>query len=214
MQGRISGPVPKGLIVIETMRAENGVIALWSLHLDRLRRDCCAVDFPLDEGRVTDAVSGIPKDVPQRVRLTVDVDGVVAVTCHDMPPNPAFWHVEISDFRLESDDPWLRIKTSHRPVYDAARAAMSIGMDEMILLNEHGEICEGTITNLFLRRDGRLLTPPLCCGLLPGVLRASLLASGEAVEHRLTLDDLDDGELFMGNALRGLIPAQMRSIFR
>ena len=65
------------------------------------------------------------------------------------------------------------------------------------------------ITNLFLRRNGKLLTPPLASGLLPGVLRQSLLDSGEAVEAFLMPADLDEGELFMGNALRGLIPAQL-----
>ena len=208
MQGRILGPVPDGLTVIETMRAERGVIALWPLHLERLGRDCSAVGFPLDQARVTAALTGLP-DAPTRVRLTVDAVGDVQVTQHDLPTNPLMWNIQVSDVTLDSDDPWLGIKTSHRPVYDAARLAMGAGVDEAILRNQDGDICEGTITNLFLRRGGRLLTPPLSCGLLPGVLRASLLASGQAVEARLTVDDVQKGEVLMGNALRGLIPARL-----
>lgn len=111
--------------------------------------------------------------------------------------------------RLDSDDPWLRIKSSHRPIYEGARAALRDGCDEAILLNQRGEVCEGSITSLFLRRGDVMLTPPLHCGLLPGVLRASLLATGAASEQVLMPDDLSQGDLFCGNALRGLIPLRL-----
>ncbi len=209
MQGRIPGPVPKGLTVFETMRAEHGRIALWPLHRDRLRRDCAAVGFPLDQAAVEDALTGLPQGQVLRVRLTVDAAGAVGVTHQPLPPNPDFWRVAMSPLRLDSGNPWLRIKTSHRPVYDRARAALPEGADEAILLNERGEVCEGTITSLFLRRGDRFLTPPLACGLLPGVLRRSLIEAGEVQEARLSPGDLDKGDLFMGNALRGLIPARL-----
>ena len=79
----------------------------------------------------------------------------------------------------------------------------------MIFLNERFELCEGARTNLFLRRGATLLTPALTCGLLPGVLRASLLASGAAREAVLTRDDLAQGEVLMGNSVRGLVPARL-----
>ena len=66
------------------------------------------------------------------------------------------------------------------------------------------EVCEGTITNVFVEKDGVLITPPLTCGLLPGVLRQELLENGEAKEAVLTLDDLKKG-FYLGNSLRGLI---------
>ena len=210
MQGRIPGPVPEGLTVFETMRAEpDGRIALWPLHLDRLRAGCAAVGFALDEARVMAVLAGLPLGRVLRARLAVDAAGQVALTHQPLPPNPAVWQVIVSDHRLDSADPWLRLKSSHRPVYDHVRAGLPAGVDEAILLNEGGEVCEGTITSLFLRRGGRLLTPPLSCGLLPGVLRRSLLEAGRAEEARLMPDDLRDGEILMGNALRGLIPARL-----
>ena len=210
MQGRISGPVPEGLTVFETMRGEtDGRIALWPLHLDRLRRDCAAVGFPLDEAQVEAALAGLPRGRVLRIRLTVDAAGAVGATHQPLPPDPGFWRVAISSLRLDSADPWLRVKTSHRPVYDAARAALPDGIDEAILLNERGEICEGTITSLFLRRGSRFATPPLACGLLPGVLRRSLIETNRAAEAQLLPADLETGDLFMGNALRGLIPARL-----
>ena len=210
MQIRIPDPVPTGLTVIETMRAtEVGAIAHWPLHLARLRRDCAATGFPLDEEAVATALARLSINTVSRVRLTVDAAGRIEVTHQPLPPNPPVWHVALSDSVLHSDDPWLRIKTSHRPVYDAARAAMPDGVQEVILLNERGEVCEGTITNLLLMRDDRLLTPPLASGLLPGIMRQVLLDSGAAVETVLYPDDLNAGTLIMGNALRGLIRAKL-----
>ena len=80
----------------------------------------------------------------------------------------------------------------------------------MILLNERGEVCEGTITNIFAESaDGMLLTPPLTSGLLPGVLRAELIRERKARGEVLKLDDLRHRKLFVGNSLRGLIPAEL-----
>ena len=210
MQIRISEPVPPGLKVIETMRVEpDGRIALWPLHLERLRRDCAAVRFALDEDQVRRALASLPCGQVLRARLTVDDHGRAVVAHQHLPPNPTHWTVMLSPISSKSGDPWLRIKSTYRVPHDAARAAMPKGHDEAILLNERGEICEGTITNVFLRRRGRLLTPPLSCGLLPGVLRQSLLDRGEAEEAVLSTEDLYAADLFCGNALRGLIPARL-----
>ncbi len=210
MQIRISEPVLSGLKVIETMRAEpDGRIARWFLHLDRLRRDCAMVGFALDEDQVQRILADLPRGQNLRVRLTVDANGQVEVAHQPLPPNPAYWTVMLSPVSIDSGDPWLRIKSTYRVTHDAARAAMPKGYDETILMNERGEICEGTITNVFLRRKGRLLTPPVSCGLLPGVLRQSLLDRGDAQEAVLSVADLNEAELFCGNALRGLIPAKL-----
>jgi para-aminobenzoate synthetase/4-amino-4-deoxychorismate lyase len=82
------------------------------------------------------------------------------------------------------------------------------GIDEVLFLNERGELTEGSRTNLFVRRDGTLVTPPVSCGLLPGILRGKLIESGECVEDVLYPRDLETaGEIFLGNSLRGLMPA-------
>ena len=85
---------------------------------------------------------------------------------------------------------------------------MPAGIDEVLFLNERGEVCDGTITSVFVARGGALVTPPLRCGLLPGVLREEMLAEGLCREAVLGREDLAEG-LMVGNSLRGLIPARL-----
>ena len=113
--------------------------------------------------------------------------------------------------RLRSSDPILRHKTSKRGVYDAARAEhRRDAIDEVILLNERDEVCEGTITNIFVDDgSGTLLTPPLSSGCLAGILRTSLICGKKARNQRLTLDDLKRQPFYVGNSLRGLVRATL-----
>jgi 4-amino-4-deoxychorismate lyase len=121
--------------------------------------------------------------------------------------------VQVSEKRLSSDDPWLRIKTTNRALYDAERAALPKGVDEWLFLNEAGHVCEGTITNIFVTlANGDRVTPPVTSGVLPGILRQQLVAQGWA-ERIVTPDDLRSArEIMMGNALRGLIRADIAPI--
>src|SRR5258705_96923 len=99
-------------------------------------------------------------------------------------------------------------KTSWRESYDEDRAvANRMGCDEVVYLNERGELVEGSSTNIFVRIAGRLRTPAGSCGPLDGCLRRALLESGECTEGVLHLSDLEEGEVYLGNSLRGLIRA-------
>ena len=131
-----------------------------------------------------------------------------------LPPSKV-WNLRIARVRLGSADPLVRHKTSRREAYIKARSEYQVHQaDEVILLNERGEICEGTITNIFVDHgDDLLVTPALSSGLLPGVLRAELLDTGRAREAVLGPTDLMDAKgLFVGNSLRGLIPARLRRL--
>ena len=107
--------------------------------------------------------------------------------------------VDASDFRL-------RHKTSDRAFYNDARNAVP-NCDEVLFVGEDGLLTEGSISALFVERDGRLLTPKLATGLLPSVLRHELIEAGKAQEADLTVADLDSS-FFMGNSARGLIRAR------
>ncbi|WP_245337309.1 aminotransferase class IV family protein [Shinella sp. HZN7] len=164
---------------------------------------------PLEGEMPGRAEGGARHPSPLRIRLELFADGRIEVQTAPFTPLPAdtTWHLKIAITRLVSADPLLRHKTSRRAAYAAARAEFPAAeVDEVILLNERGELCEGTITSLFLDDGtGVLKTPPLACGLLAGVLREELLESGKAVEQILRPDDLARGTIFVGNSLRGLI---------
>ncbi len=144
-----------------------------------------------------------------RVRLTLALDGVVAMTAAPLKLGPSEWTVVIAKERLRANDPWLLLKTSERAVYDTVRAGLPAGVDEAVLLNERGEVCDGTVTTVFVDRGQGLETPALASGLLPGVLRAELLAQGKCRESVLRASDLASGRVWVGNSLRGLIPARL-----
>ena len=199
------------LKVIETLRHDGaGRFVRLDLHLARAARTCAQLRYPFDAGAVRAALTGAVGDGPARCRVTIDRAGDIAVETAPLPPAATLWRVSVAAQRLSSTDPWLAHKTTRRQVYDQARAEMPEGAQEVILLNEDALACDGSITNVFLPRGDLLLTPPLSCGLLPGVLRQSLLDSGAAEEARLTLDDLTSADrFFVGNSLRGLIAAKI-----
>lgn len=183
--------------LIETVLWDGAAAPRWPLHLARLRRSASLLGWECPE------VAPEGPDHPARLRLTLDREARVEWTVGALPASKAEWRVGLAAGRLQSDDPWLRVKSTRREVYDQARAALPEGLDEVIFLNERGEVCDGSITTVFFDRGQGMRTPPLACGLLPGVLRAEL----GCPEEVLRAADLPDVRLWVGNALRGLIPA-------
>ena len=211
MESPLCPPDDPGFRLIETFRWEPGAgVIRRDRHLARLARSAARLGIvPQGAQRLLDGVTG---PGPLRCRLSVDRDGKCALTTAPFVPLPAgtLWQLALAGPRLHSGDPWLGVKTTQRALYDSARANLPDGVDEMIFLNERGELCEGTITNLFVRRRDRLLTPPLASGLLPGILRETLLERGEAEESSLTPESLQTAKaLYVGNSLRGLIRARL-----
>lgn len=87
------------------------------------------------------------------------------------------------------------------------RAAVNAGIDEKIFLNTKGQICEGTVSNIFFVKEKKLYTPTLSCGLLPGILRAYILETYDVEETVLYPEDLVKfDECFLTNSLMGIMP--------
>lgn len=202
--------------LIETMRFEPGTgIVRRKLHAARLGNSAKVLCFDGADralAALDDAIASA--DSALRLRLELFADGRHDITSAPFVPTPesAVWRIGIAHTaRLNSADPILRHKTSKRAVYDAARAEYPREtIDEVILLNERDEVCEGTITNIFVDDgSGTLLTPPLSSGCLAGILRTSLVCGKKARNHRLTLDDLTRHPFYVGNSLRGLIRATL-----
>jgi para-aminobenzoate synthetase / 4-amino-4-deoxychorismate lyase len=198
----------RGVDLVETMRfdPEEGLLRLDG-HLARLKASAEALGVPFDRHAARNELQAATFRLraPARVRLLVGAGGAIAVEVAPLPPAPALpVAVALVPLPVHPADWRLRHKTADRGFYDRARAAA--GTVEVAFVAPDGGVTEGSFTNLFVRRDGRLLTPPAARGLLPGVLRGALLDSGEAVEADLTPADLAAGFL-IGNGLRGLLPA-------
>nr|WP_295664214.1 aminodeoxychorismate synthase component I [Polymorphobacter sp.] len=194
--------------VIETMRCEGGSVALLDRHLARAAATADYLGYEFDAAAVRSAVVAAAAGMSGRLRLLVSPRGAVAVQVSPLPPAlPGPVEVALAALPVAPTDWRLRHKTTDRGFYDDART--SSGAFEVVFMTQGGEVTEGSFTNVFVRRDGVLLTPPLGLGLLPGVLRAELIATGRAVETPLTPADLAGGVL-IGNALRGLVEARLR----
>jgi len=194
------------LELIETLRHDNGFVRL-AAHLARMENSAQVFGLAFDRAAARDAleraVAG--RRGALRVRLILDEAGVHEATAYDLPADPPHWTYAVSPERTNSGDLFLRHKTSWRERYESE--VKRLGSDEVVFTNERGEITEGARSNIFVRRGKTMLTPPLTSGLLDGRLRAELIATGQAREAVLTVDDLK-GDVLFGNSLRGLIPAK------
>lgn len=201
--------------LFETMRYTPGVgIARLNLHLKRLETSARRLGF-VGADKAADALAsylGVPQDA-QRLRLELSPSGEITITssAFALQPEDTVWRIAIAQTRTASTDPLIRYKTTRRALYETARAEFpSDTINEVILLNEKGELAEGTITNLFVEDDeGRLMTPPISSGCLAGVLRTSLICARKAYNHRLRPKDMEGRTLFVGNSLRGLIRTEL-----
>jgi para-aminobenzoate synthetase/4-amino-4-deoxychorismate lyase len=206
---------PKSFELIETLLHKPGK-GFWLLeeHIRRLKASAAYFGYAFDEAKVRAALDGAVagREAERlRVRLTMAEDGTLTVTTAVQPPSGAIMRYVISDTRLDSGNAFLFHKTTRRELYDREwqHYADTLKADEVLYLNERGEVAEGSRTNVFVERGGKLLTPPLSSGLLPGVLRSDLLASGKAEEAVLTLEDLKTADaVYVGNSVRGLVRAE------
>jgi para-aminobenzoate synthetase/4-amino-4-deoxychorismate lyase len=203
--------------LIETMLYQPGKgIWLRGYHLSRLSASAAYFGFRFDARKVHDAIDGAIANHSEerlRVRLLLDEDGAVSVTTapQSATADDAVMRYVISDTRLNSGDLFLYHKTTRRELYDREweHYSETLGADEVIYLNENGEIAEGSRTTIFLEREAKLLTPRLAAGVLPGTLRAALIDDGRASEARLTVQDLNrSGKVYLGNSVRGLVRAE------
>ena len=203
--------------LIETMLHEPGS-GIWLLdrHLKRLAASAEYFGFLCDRARVKTALAdAIHSRTLERlrVRLLLDEEGKISVTLSPQAkaPDDTVMRYIVSDTRLSSADLFLYHKTTRRELYDREWQQYSekFSSDEVIYLNERGELAEGSRTTIFIDRgDGRLQTPALTSGLLPGTLRQELLDNGRASEAILTLDDLSAAQaVYLGNSVRGVVRA-------
>ncbi len=202
---------PRNFQLIETMLWENANLPFLRMHLDRLEASANYFSFPFDR---TDVLARIARTTHQlqtgdsyRIRLLLDSSGNVSLTATKFTADTATVTICVSDEPTSSTDVFLRHKTTHREQYEREYAkARAGGFDEVIFMNERGEVTEGAISNIFVLQEGKLLTPPLSSGVLPGIYRRHLLETNPKAEERvLTMQDLESADaVFLCNSIRGM----------
>lgn len=196
--------------LIETMAFDpvEGV-RLLEYHLERLMRSADALGFAFDRHAARNELQAATFRLrtQSRLRLLLSRRGSMAIEIRPHQPWPdAVMKIAVVKRPVDADDFRLRHKTTDRSFH--AEALRRSGTFEALFLDPQGFLTEGTFSSLFVERREKLLTPPLSRGLLPGVLRQSLIDMGEAVEADLRLADLEAG-FFIGNAARGLVAATL-----
>jgi para-aminobenzoate synthetase/4-amino-4-deoxychorismate lyase len=155
---------------------------------------------------------GLQRGLRHRVRLLLARSGVTSISNEPIPlvTKPALLLVSVE--RTDSSDALLLHKTTRRFMYDQVLGdARARGFDDALFLNERGEVTECAIHNVMIAKGGKLVTPPVECGLLPGVYRRYMLAAHPEVEEAVVrLDDiLSADRIFIFNSVRGLRPARI-----
>ncbi len=202
---------PFGLIETLLWEPDTGY-ALLERHLARLAASAAYFGFVHNDSAIRAALRLAAIDAAQKVRLVLARNGDVEVTTEPLGPPRQSMSYALSDRPVDSRDIMLRHKTTRRAFFEdeLARMRETTGCDEVLFTNQNGEITEGSYTNVFVEVGGKLLTPPLSCGLLDGTQRRQMFEDrGITLDERvLRAEDIDSAErVFLGNSVRGLIAA-------
>jgi len=215
--------LPSATGLFETIAVVNSEPQRLHAHLHRLSVSAAAlrIPFQLETAKklILSACESFDKNLSYRLRLDLTPTGELLVTTAAMDlinePVKIFWAKDIlqGDVTMLSGDALLRHKMSNRSLYDQAwQEAVNLGGFDALFVNEQGFVTEGGRTSVFVKPQGssEWLTPPVSAGLLPGVMRAALLADPtlNAREANLTINDVSMAdEIMLSNALRGAIKA-------
>jgi len=196
--------------LIETILWDQGYQFL-TQHLQRLEASAEYFGFPLDLTTTLANLYSLSESLEAngacRVRLLLRSDGTLSTETARHLAGARNLRVKLAPVASCSTDVFRRHKTTMRAIYDTEYSkAREEGFDEVLFTNEKGEVTEGAISNVFVEKGGGLLTPPVSCGVLPGVFRRHLLESGPAAEERvLTVEDLKSADtVFLCNSIRGI----------
>ncbi|MBL78355.1 MAG: aminodeoxychorismate synthase, component I [Acidimicrobiaceae bacterium] len=206
-KSRVLGRARSDFRLLETMAWRPGTgIDRRARHLARLATSADHFDIGLDLVALEELLDGVAADGPRRLRLLVAPNGHAELQVLDLPDiGSEPWRVPLDTEPVPSEHEFLFHKTTVREVYDNAGHRFPDAPD-VLLWNEVGELTETTIGNLVLELDGRLVTPPVSCGLLPGTFRAHLLDEGTIAEQVLRREDLARATAaWMVNAVRGWV---------
>jgi para-aminobenzoate synthetase / 4-amino-4-deoxychorismate lyase len=202
-KGRFAREQGRDFHLIESLLFDGGYFLL-ERHLERLGRSAAYFGFPFDPAAAREVLQGTAAGCTDKVkvRLLLFRDG--RLSCEALPLETPQQEASagFAGVTVDSADPFLYHKTSWRGTY-TEELARHPELTEVIFLNERGEVTEGANSNIVALLDGELVTPPLASGLLPGIFRGELLASGSIRERVLSRGQLEGAEeVYLVNSVR------------
>jgi len=190
-------------------------------HLKRLAGSCRCFLIPVSRVKLKSALRKFAVKIQRhfrfkagsicKVKILVKSDGTVKTEKESLAGVKTPVSIRISRRKTDPGSIWLYHKTTRRKLYDEELAeSRKHGCFDVIFFNTNGELTEGAVSNVFVEKNGILYTPPVKCGLLPGVLRGYLLKKRKAREKKLYMKDVLAAErIFIGNSVRGLLEAKI-----
>jgi len=220
--------MPSEVGLFETIRIEEQQPLRFAAHLQRLHHSASALRIPFESSRIIaaaeEACLAINSPLPHRLRIDLFPDGSVTAVTNALEPIAnevaIFWASKVlpdaHQAIMQSNNLLLAHKVNLRTIYDLAwKNAVALGGFDAVFLNEQGLVTEGGRSSIFIQPKGsdEWLTPPLSAGVLPGVMRQSILddLQWNARQAAITAADLVDADrILVCNALRGAIPAVLK----
>lgn len=179
-------------------------------HLERLTKASRYFAYPFDpeelRQKIEEECQACDSHQDYRLRISLSKSGEMKLSRQILTPfSPSFCKAKLCLQEADLNQSFTYFKTTHRP-------HLSLGEQEKIYHNNSGELLETSIGNLVLKINGKLYTPPISLGILPGIYRQHLLETGQVKEKIMTLADLNQAEAIYGcNAVRGLYELEVNS---
>jgi len=208
--------------LIETLRSDTtGNIPLLARHLRRLQRSAQQLHYhcPLQaiEQHLLETAYNTYQNLEGRLRLLLHANGEFELHHQILPAfcqSNGLAYIILAQRHLQTPDFWLQHKTTFRPDYEKARQWLQSQPDyfDCVFLNQYEHVCEGSRSTIYVQLDDNWYTPPLTCGVLPGIMREILLESGQVYERILSKDELLNAAAWrISNALYGWQDVQLDS---
>lgn len=202
---------PRNFFLFETILYKNGIFYFEKEHLSRIKTSAEILNIPFSEDAwnacLREIGTACKKTNSYRIKISLDTSGNFLTEHSVLSPFEKKGSLQVSSTRMNSSSTFRKHKTNLRETYDLEGIrSRNFSYLDALFLNEKNEITEGSITNIFLKIGDSYFTPPVSCGLLPGVYRNRLLKRKGFYERTLTLEDLkSSGSIFLCNSLRGIL---------
>lgn len=212
--------------VFETIKLEKGRLHLATYHFDRLFASLELLQIPTTFSSVelTERIEELCKvnGCTERARVRLAVyrseagEGEYCIEAVALPEEKTLWNeqgwtIDIYPYARKGQDVFANLKTAnYLPYVMADRYATEKGLDEALVLNSHGHLCDASKANLFLIMENSIVTPALHQGCVNGVMRRYVIEEAKKKGYtvrqaEVTVEDLHSAEeVFLTNALQDI----------